>query len=250
MTKYIAAYTNWKHYFSHNAWTLAEFPWSPQPQLSPLERDLLAQSLPSFQLGEGSDGAGLLRRAAQRDHQAPGLAAATQLFIREEQRHSAVLGRFLDQEQIPRLRHHWVDSLFRRVRSLAGFELMTIVLTCAECLAVPYYTAVLELTQNHLLKSIAARILRDEAFHLEFQAENAALCAQGRSDFLRLLTCLTHVSLLAIATAFVYLVYRPLFLQVSMSPLRFAALAFGAYRPILHRLAHRPRPDTLPRLAW
>lgn len=250
MTKYSAAYENWKHYFTHNTWTLAEFPWSPQPQLSPLERDLLALSLPSFQLGEGSDGAGLLRRAAQLDPHAPDLAATTQLFIREEQRHSAVLGRFLDQEQIPRLRHHWVDSLFRRIRALAGFELMTIVLTCAECLAVPYYTAIFELTQNHLLRSITARILRDEAFHLEFQAENAALCSQNRSDFLRLLTCILHLSLLGIATAFVYLVYRALFKHVSMSPLRFAALAFGAYRPILNRLAQRPRPESIPRLAW
>jgi hypothetical protein len=127
---------------------------------------------------------------------------------------------------------------------------MTIVLTCAECLAVPYYTAIFELTNNHLLKSISARILRDEAFHLEFQAENAALCSANRNDFLRLLTCLTHLTLLTIATAFVYLVYRPLFNHVSMSPLRFAALAFGAYRPILDRLAHRPRPEAIPRLAW
>jgi hypothetical protein len=56
--------------------------------------------------------------------------------------------------------------------------------------------------------------------------------------------------LLTIATAFVYLIYRPLFQHVSMSPLRFAALAFKAYRPILDRLAQRPRPDALPRLAW
>jgi hypothetical protein len=247
MTKY----SSWTHYFTHNAWSLAEFPWSPEPQLSLEHRDLLALSLPSFQLGEGSGGAGLLRRAAQQSD--PHLQAATQLFIREEQRHSAALGRFLDQEQIPRLRVHWVDTVFRRIRSLAGFELMTIVLTCAECLAVPYYTAVFELTQNHLLRSIAARILRDEAFHLEFQAENAALCAARRGDCLRLFTCLAHLFLLAGATAFVYLVYRPLFAQVNMSPLRFAALAFGAYRPILDRLARRPqshRQDSLPRLAW
>lgn len=246
MTKYSA----WKHYFTHNSWTLAAFPWSPQPQLSPLERDLLALSLPSFQLGEGSDGSGLLRRASQLDPHAPCLAAATQLFIREEQRHSALLGRFLDQEQIPRLRHHWVDSLFRRIRSLAGFELMTSVLTCAECLAVPYYTAVYELTTQPLLQSIASRILQDEAFHLEFQAENAALCAAHRNDFLRLLTCLFHLSLLAVAATFVYLVYRPLFRHVAMSPLRFAALAFFAYRPILDRLARRPHPASQPRLAW
>ncbi len=244
MTKY----SSWIHYFTHNAWSLAEFPWSPQPQLSLEHRDILARSLPSFQLGEGSGGSGLLRRAAQQED--PQLHSAMELFIREEQRHSAVLGRFLDQEQIPRLRVHWVDTIFRRIRSLAGFELMMIVLTCAECLAVPYYTAVFELTQNHLLKSIAARILCDEAFHLEFQAENAALCAAHRNDLLRLFTCLAHLILLSAATTFVYLVYRPLFAQVHMSPLRFAALAFGAYRPILDRLSRRPRPDALPRLAW
>jgi hypothetical protein len=244
MTKYSA----WLHYFQHNSWSLPEFPWSNDAQLSPADRDLLALSLPQFQLGENSEGSGLLRRAARLD--VPSLHSAMQLFIREEQRHAAVLGRFLDQEQIPRLREHWVDALFRRLRSLAGFELMTIILTCAECIAVPYYTAVLEATPNPLLRAIAARILRDEAFHLEFQAENAALCSSLRSDAFRLLTCLAHLFLLAAACVGVYCLYRQLFQRVSMSPLRFASLAFGAYRPILDRLARRPCADALPRLAW
>ncbi len=202
-------------------------------------RDLLAASVPHFQLGEGSDGLGLLSRAREFANRrgCPELASAMELFIREEQRHSAVLGRWMDQEGIPRLRKHWVDSVFRRVRSLAGFELMISVLTSAECIAVPYYTALLEATDCPLLRALALRILRDEAFHLEFQADNAALCAQGRGELGRLLTGLAQFGALSAACALVYGLYQPLFRKARMSPLRFWTLAVEAQRPILARLA-------------
>ena len=102
---------------------------------------MLAASLQQFQLGKGSGGLGLLRRAAQFSSRngIPDLPEEMTKFIRQEQRHSALLGFFLDQELIPRLREHWVDGLFRRVRRLAGYELILTVLVCAEFVAVPYY---------------------------------------------------------------------------------------------------------------
>ncbi len=244
MTKYEI----WKHYFEHNRWSLAEFAWSPGPALCAADRDLLAQSLPHFQLGEGSDGQGLRRRALQQG--ASGLPSAIDLFIEEEQRHSAVLGRLMDQEEIPRLRRHWVDGAFRRIRSLAGFELMIAVLCSAECIAVPYYTALMEATAHPLVTAIARRILRDEAFHLEFQAENVALCAASRSEWGKLSTAAYQLAFVGAAATLVYCLYRPLFRRANMSPLRYFTLAFAAYRPILDRLADTVSRRAIPRLAW
>jgi hypothetical protein len=248
MTKY----KQWRHYFEHNRWSLAEFAWSPDPGLTPSERDLLAQSLPHFQLGEGSEGRGLRRRAEQMAelHGETDLPAAMDAFIQEEQRHSAVLGRLLDQEGISRLSEHWVDGAFRRIRALAGFELMAAVLTSAECIAVPYYTALYEATANPLVRSIAQRILRDEAFHLEFQAENSELYAKRRGEWARLLTAAYQIGILSGAAALVYLLYRPLFAQAGMSPLRFWWLALSAYRPILERMARKQREGGRLALAW
>jgi hypothetical protein len=137
MTKY----SSWNHYFRHNNWSAADLCPPGVATLSAQERELIGASLQQFQLGEGSDGLGLLRRANEfsKRHNVDSLPEAMQRFVCEEQRHSAVLGLFLDRESIPRLQHHWVDHLFRRIRNLAGFELMLTVLVTAEFIAIPYY---------------------------------------------------------------------------------------------------------------
>ena len=170
MTKYFS----WIHYFHHNNWSATDLCPAGGATLSAQERELITTSLQQFQLGEGSDGLGLLRRANEFSSRnaIDSLPEAMQRFIREEQRHSAVLGLFLDRESIPRLHRHWVDHLFRRIRNLAGFELILTVLVTAEFIAIPYYTAIHDATKSECLRKIARRILNDEVQHLEFQADN------------------------------------------------------------------------------
>ena len=241
MTKY----SSWVHYFRHNSWKPAQFPFSDSPTLSLEERGLLGASLQQFQLGEGSDGLGLLRRAGQfaTTNQVPELGEAMVLFIREEQRHSAVLGLFLNQELIPQLQAHWVDGTFRTVRNLAGYELMLTVLVCAEFIAVPYYTAIHDATTSPVLRRIAQRILQDEAQHLEFQADNLALCAAKRGNFLRFITILAQIAALSAACLVVYSLHRRVFRAASMSPFRFWALAVEAHRPVLRKLSRNSQSE-------
>lgn len=235
MTKY----SEWIRYFQSNQWEIAQFPFHNSPQLAPRELQLIAASLQQFQLGEGSDGNGLLRRAEEfgrrEDH--PDLARAMLVFIREEQRHSAVLGKFLDQEGIPRLHGHWVDRWFRWLRGLAGFELMVSILVSAECIAVPYYQAIHDATNHTTLRLVCRRILQDEAQHLEFQADNIAICAERRGWMGRTLTIVLHIVGLTLACALVFLLHRRLFHAVGMHALRFWGLAMEAYGPIFRRMA-------------
>src|SRR5215813_122842 len=149
-------------------------PWSHPRDLTDGERRLVTGSIQQFQLGEGSDGSGLIRRG-----RASRLAAldsnflpSLELFIREEQRHSRHLAEFLEREGVPLLHQHWVDRVFRRVRKFAGLELCLRVLVMAEIVAVPYYTALERATGSTLLQCICANILADEADHLRFQGEN------------------------------------------------------------------------------
>jgi hypothetical protein len=162
----------WKVLFGARA-TRPDLPgWERRDRLTAMERQLIAASLQQFQLGEGSAGEGLRRRAsnsilAKSD---PDFIESVQLFIREEQRHSRDLGRFLDREGISRIKRHWVDGVFRRVRKLAGLELCLRALVTAEIIAVPYYTALRVATRSALLRAICEQILADEGDHLCYQA--------------------------------------------------------------------------------
>ncbi|MFL6439911.1 MAG: hypothetical protein ACJ71Q_20230 [Terriglobales bacterium] len=149
-------------------------PWSHPRVLADSERRLVSGSIQQFQLGEGSDGSGLIRRGrtsrlAELD---PNFIPSLELFIKEEQRHSRHLADFLQLEGVELLHQHWVDGVFRRLRKFAGLELCLRVLVMAEIVAVPYYTALEHVTSSALLRGICANILADETDHLRFQAEN------------------------------------------------------------------------------
>jgi hypothetical protein len=86
----------WVAYYQHNAAHLLSLPWECGHGLAPAEREALAASLQDFQLGESSEGRFLQDRAEAHAHATndPVYAAAVACFIREEQRHAAVLGQF------------------------------------------------------------------------------------------------------------------------------------------------------------
>ncbi len=169
----------WLAHFQQNQ-SIPPLPWEDSYRLTHEETRAVIASIQQFQLGEGSNGAGLLRRG-ERFAGGTDFVPTLRLFVAEEQRHSQQLGRFLDLHGIPRLRHHWVDGVFRRLRKLAGLELCLVVLVTAEIIAVPYYRALRLATRSRLLRAICDQILRDEAMHLRYQASNLAAVRRGRS---------------------------------------------------------------------
>jgi len=112
-------------------------------------------------------------------------AAALDIFIKEEQQHSRYLSAFMESQSIPLLEKHWLDTVFRRQRGLAGLELSLTVLVTAELIAVPYYRALRGATGSPILKLICTRILEDEASHLKFQAFMLARVPVARPAALR-----------------------------------------------------------------
>lgn len=165
---------DWIHLFSSRAHARELLPWSHAQTLSEDELTLVSGSIQQFQLGEGSDGSGLIRRgrASRLAELDPDFLPSLELFIQEEQRHSRHLARFLQREGVDLLQKHWVDRVFRRLRKFAGLELCLRVLVMAEIVAVPYYAALERATGSPLLRGICADILADEGDHLRFQAEN------------------------------------------------------------------------------
>jgi hypothetical protein len=172
----------WCAHFANNA-ANPHLPWNDSHRLSTSERLAIQESVQQFQLGEGSEGHRLLDRADVHSRASgdPYFREALVLFIKEEQRHSGYLLRFMLAQEIPAVTKHWVDSVFRFLRGLAGLELSLRVLVTAEIIAVPYYRALGRATKCNLLRSISAKIVGDEAAHLKFQASMLHRLARKRS---------------------------------------------------------------------
>jgi hypothetical protein len=179
---------NWAVLFLLRAASRELLPWSHPRLLTDREWRLVSGSIQQFQLGEGSDGSGLIRRgrASRLTVLDANFIRSLELFIQEEQRHSRHLAEFLKREGVELLHHHWVDRVFRRVRKFAGLELCLRVLVMAEIVAVPYYTALERATGSALLRGICANILADEGDHLRFQAENLKRLQSSRRSLPRM----------------------------------------------------------------
>jgi hypothetical protein len=85
--------------------------------LSGAERAVVIESIQEFQLDENAQRRRLLERTRTLDVD---FVRALRLFIKEEQRHSALLGRFLKAQSSPCLYRHWIHAAFRRVRGWTG----------------------------------------------------------------------------------------------------------------------------------
>jgi len=222
----LSAYERWHQHFLDNRTgpaSLHVIPWTEEALLTERERQLVTPALQQFQLGEYARGRGLMRRASS--HTAfvgeTWFAPAMTLFIAEEQGHSAMLGQFLDREGIPRIGNDLVDSIFRRVRKLAGLELCVMVLVSAEILAIPFYQALRDATGSKVLRAICRRILFDEVSHLRFQAQTLGLIRRELTQPGRRLREKIHAALMGAAALVLWFQHGKIF--------RAAKWNFGGY---------------------
>ena len=231
-------FEDWAQHFASNDWTNApELAWATEPLLQEAERKIIAPALGQFQLGEYARGRSLLAKAVsyQSARGIAGLAEATRTFIQEEQRHSLVLGRFLTRERIKLLESDPADSVFRWLRKRAGLELIVTVLSTAECIAVPFYSALRDLTGSELLRGICRRILRDEALHLCYQGHVLGLFSQSRGFWAESLARTAHRLCLLGASCLVYHQHKKFFRAARMPLQKFLARAFQSLAQIEQR---------------
>lgn len=186
--------TFWKQHFQHNL-TLQRVDWTVPPAIGPEEKGRVLYSLKAWQLGETSDGRHLL--AAARRHAVrtgdPVYVEAVQEFIREEQKHGANLGRYIDAIGERRARSDWGDTLFRKVRYFnRSMELWTITVIIVESAAQVFYQALHDATRCPLLRSICTDILLDEAHHIKFQNERMWTIFQRKGFYWKALSLLLY----------------------------------------------------------
>ena len=199
----------WLNHFEHHALHPRCVPEGVSDVLRPNERELIASSIATFQLGEQSEGRTLLR-AAERfcAGQEPHLLRIIELLIREEQRHASLLGSFMQDHGMALKRADWTDRIFRIIRRLAGLRFCVCVLICAELIGHVYYRALESATDCERLQVLCRTIVSDELAHVGFESQLLFELRTGRGARLGGLTCIAHRIFFATTAVVVWLTHR------------------------------------------
>lgn len=200
----------WLNHFEYHADQPRGAPGGTLSALRPEERRLIARSVATFQLGEQSDGCGLLRAACRfaAAHGDELLPRITELFIREEQRHARLLREFMEEHGIRARARHWSDALFRRVRRLAGFELYLHVLITAELIGNVYYHALETLTGCQRLRVLCRTLIADELAHIGYESDLILELRARKPALLRAMIRLLHRAFFCGAAGGVWISHR------------------------------------------
>lgn len=164
---------SWKHWRERFA-ARAHRPLPPAapPRLDEERAAALLRSLRIFQLGE--TGEGRIVHQVRRDPP-PGTDAdyqeALRLFVAEEGRHAAILGRLIRSMGSEPLSHSWTHRLFEGARHLIGVRTKLLVLLSAEVIAVGFYGALADRLPAGPAREALDQIRADEADHLAFHAD-------------------------------------------------------------------------------
>lgn len=201
----------WLNHFEYHAQHARHVPSGLTDHLTAAERSSVAGSIATFQLGEQSEGAALLRAAERfaRAHDMPSLLSVFEFFVREEQRHAALLGAFMDDHGIARQRRDWTDRVFRWVRRLAGLELCVYVLISAELIGKVYYRALEAATGCQRLRVLCRILVCEELAHVGFESELLLTLRARRPAPLRALMRLAHRTFFLATASVVWLTHRP-----------------------------------------
>ncbi len=236
-------WNHWLEVFSARAPHLVIHRPAADDWLTDEEHRRIAASIATFQLGEQSEGRTLLKFSAEfaARRGLPALPAVTALFIKEEQHHAAQLEAFMLANGIPLKERSWTDSVFRRLRKLAGFEAAVTVLVTAEMIGFVYYRALARATQSRCLKTICRTMCADESLHLRYETQLLMTLRAGRGSLARHVVSFLHRTLVTASACVVYFDHRPVLRHAGYGLRSFARDCRATYRMVMRVGAYRPR---------
>jgi len=236
----------WLNHFEYHAEHCRDIPSGISDILTAEERRLIASSIATFQLGEQSEGATLLRAAQRfaRAHDMPTLPRIFELFVREEQRHAALLAAFMADHGIAAKSRDWTDHVFRRVRKLAGLELSVYVLTSAELIGKVYYRALEAATGCQRLKVLCRILVCEELAHVGFESQLLLTLRAARTAPVRVLLRSVHRTFFTGTVLVVWLTHRGVLRRAGYDAPGFVRSCLAQYSFYLEapaaRVAHTP----------
>ena len=242
----------WLNHFEYHALHPRSVPAGLSDVLKPEERRLIARSIATFELCEQAEGNSLLR-AVQRfaeKHQAAPLMRITELFIREQQRHGALLREFMGRHGIDRKQTDLTDFIFCCLRRVGGYQMRLNVLIGAELIANVYYRALEAATGCQHLKVLCRTLVADELAHIGLESQLLLTLRSHRSAPARAAGRWFHKAFFTGAATFVYLTHRAVlrgagytlggFLRVCRTQYAFYMERPVSYRESSPRLSPRP----------
>jgi len=200
----------WLNHFEYHAQHPRRVPAGLPDVLKPQEHRLIARSIATFQLGEQLEGNALLFSAwrfAKKRNATP-LIRILELFIREQQRHAALLHNFMADHDLPRKHTDWTDFVFCCLRRLGGFELRLYLLITAELIAIVFYRALEVATGCQRLKVLCRILVADELAHVGLESQLLLTLRTRRSALTRGGLRLLHRLFFAGTASIVYLTHR------------------------------------------
>jgi hypothetical protein len=233
----------WLEIFSARAPRLPIHRPGPDDWLTDDEHRRIARSIATFQLGEQSEGRTLLAfaHAFAATRGLPALPAVTALFIKEEQHHAAQLKIFMRANGIPLKERSWTDSIFRRLRKLAGFEAAVTVLVTAEMIGFVYYRALARATNSRCLKTICRTMCADESLHLRYETQLLLTLRGHRGPLRRRFVEFLHHTLLTASACVVFHDHRRVLVHAGYGLRSFVRDCRATYRMVMRVGAYRPR---------
>jgi len=220
----------WSNHFEYHALHPRCVPHGLSDVLKSDERELIANSIATFQLGEQSEGRTLLRAAERfRAGPLPQLPRLIELLIREEQHHASLLWAFMRDHRIPRKTTDWTDRIFRLVRRLAGLRLHICVLICAELIGNVYYRALESATDCERLQVLCRTIVSGELAHVGFESQLLFALRAGWAAQLWALTRPAHRIFFAATAAVVWLTHRSVLRRAGHSRRSFLRACLAQY---------------------
>ncbi len=233
----------WHELFRRRARHLEILRPDPDDRLSDAERERIGDSIGTFQLGEQSEGRTLLMFAERfaRERGIAALPAVTALFIREEQHHAAQLREFMLTNGIPLKRKNWTDSIFRRIRKLAGYEAAVTILVTAEMIGFVYYRALARATDSPGLKTICREMCADESVHLRYETQLLMTLRGQRSRLARRCVEFLHRTLLTVSARIVFHDHHSVLRHVGYDARTFRGDCQAIYRMVMRTGRYRPR---------
>lgn len=185
----------WYEYFLSNKDHFDHIDWPDGSTLTTGEKKMISHSISQFQRGEHSEGKHFMQFARTLNDDS--YTETVKLFIKEEQDHAAILGRFMEVEKIKKLDKDWLDNTFRWLRKLAGLEGTITVLLTAEIISMVYYKALLSATKSEVLQQICKQVLTDEEMHLAFQCDTLRVLYSKKSRISLFFSKRLHAILMA-----------------------------------------------------
>jgi hypothetical protein len=210
---------HWLDYFEWNRANRRDIPWQKGVRLEfPLQKPLI-RSLQRFQVGESGEGSHLRKQAATTGSDT--YQKCIDLFIKEEQEHARLMAEVLKTQGAPLLKHHWSDNCFILLRRLFRLEHELLVLLVPEIIAKRYFRAVLDGTQDAVVRAMCQQILHDEEGHVAFHVDYLREAFRSLSLLKRVALMVVWKSVFQAACVVVIMDHRSLLRAAGVSPAAF-----------------------------